>query len=231
MTEADLAAAVSAWLRSDGWRTFHEVPMGCGRADIVAVRGGALVWVVETKLRGGIDVLEQALERRRCGASAVLVATPRARGGAFGRVAHQLGIGVIEVNDLKQPRLAAWPEYHRHARARELVRQLAPEQEVQVAGKASGSYWTPFKSFVRDFVEFMSRSSGPMPLGEAAQADAIKRCKPHHELAQLKRYLVWSVEKGLIPGVRLEGAGKFRAVVYDKAAITAAQRREYHLAS
>lgn len=234
MTEAELASAVSAWLRADGWRTYHEVPMGDGRADIVAVRGGALVWVVETKLRGGIDVLHQALDRRAHGASGVLVAVPRAKGRAFRRVAGQLGIGVIEVAGagfIEGVQLAAWPEYHRHADALALVSRLVPEQERQVAGLGGSSYWTPFKRFVREFVEHMARSSGPRSLSEASSHRSIKIYKPHHAEPQLRRYLVWAIEKGLVPGVRLEGAGRVRMVVYDGAAITADQRREYHLAS
>jgi len=75
-SEAALAEVVVAWLRADGWRTFHEVelPRG-GRADIVAARSG-LVWIIETKLQAGLEVLDQALERRRAGAHGVLVAVP-----------------------------------------------------------------------------------------------------------------------------------------------------------
>ena len=64
-TEAALAEIVTTWLRADGWRTYHEVelPRG-GRADIIGVRRG-LVWIVETKLQAGLDVLDQALDRQR----------------------------------------------------------------------------------------------------------------------------------------------------------------------
>lgn len=72
-TEAELAKVVTTWLRTDGWSTFHEIECRGGRADIVAVRHG-LVWLVETKLRAGLEVLAQALEKRRAGAHGVLVA-------------------------------------------------------------------------------------------------------------------------------------------------------------
>lgn len=58
-TEAELAKVVTTWLRTDGWSTFHEIECRGGRADIVAVRRG-LVWLVETKLRAGLEVLAQA---------------------------------------------------------------------------------------------------------------------------------------------------------------------------
>lgn len=229
-TEAELAAAVSAWLRGDGWRTYHEVPLAAGRIDIVAVRGGRLVWAIETKLRAGLDVLEQALERRRSGASAVLVACPSTRSTAFLTVADKLGIGVIDVDDDRHVRLRAWPECHRHAKAEQILAALRPEQEHQAAGKPGGEpYWTPFKSFVRDVVEVVAKMDRPVPLAEAVALEAVTRYKPTHKLPQLKRYLVWVIDAGLAPGLALAGEGKARTVVFDRKAVTAEQRRDYQL--
>lgn len=231
-TEADLAAAVSAWLRADGWRTYHEVPFG-GRIDIVAVRAGRLVWAIETKLRGGLDVLDQALERRRCGASAVLVACPRAKGGALARVAHELGVGVLEVTEgygeKLEVRLTTWPEYHRKA-GRDLLAVLRPEPERQAAGKPGGhAHWTPFKGYVRDFVEWIAGEAGPVTVAAAAEHPSLRAYKGDRQGPAMRRYLVWSIEQGLVPGVSLRGAGKTREVVFDAKAITAAQRRDYQL--
>lgn len=232
-SEEQLAAAVSAWLRTDGWRTYHEVPFGAGRIDIVAVRCGRLVWAIETKLRGGLEVIDQALERRRCGASSVLVACPRAKGGALARVAGELGIGVIEVVDEHgklEPRLASWPVFYRHAGNGDLIDALRPEYENQAAGKPGGHpHWTPFKGFVRDFIAALSRISKPVPLGEAAGLEAITRYKPEQQLSQLKRYLIWSIEAGLVPGTSIRGAGKTREVVFDRGAVTVEQRRNFQL--
>lgn len=229
-TEAELAAAVSAWLRGDGWRTYHEVPLGAGRIDIVAVRGGRLVWTIETKLRAGLEVLEQALERRRCGASAVLVACPRTKSGAFRTVACALGIGILEVDDWKSVRLSGWPEYHRHARAEQLLAALRPEYEQQEAGRPGGhSHWTPFKGYVRDFVEWMAAQSGPMTVAAAAEHESLRAYKGGREGPAMRRYLVWSIEQGLVPGVSLRGKGKAREVVFDRKAVTAEQRRDYQL--
>lgn len=100
-SEEALATAVSGWLAADGWETYHEVGGGGGsnRADIVATRGH-LVWVVECKLRLGLEVLAQA-EGWIGSAHFVSVAVPADSRGRVTWFAEQIaaerGVGVIRV--------------------------------------------------------------------------------------------------------------------------------------
>lgn len=244
-SEAALAEVVVAWLRADGWRTFHEVelPHG-GRADIVAARSG-LVWIVETKLQAGLEVLDQALERRRAGAHGVLVAVPGGPAALrLAAIAPRLGVGVIAVDEVEdyngtlrrvdlvlQPTIKAWPEFVRRARISELMRWCTAGHEDQAAGvTGKATRWTPFKAAVREVLYDLAAAPGHrLLLDQLALADAVRAYKPHHATPQLRRWLAWAIDEKLVPGCTLDGRGKERAVVFDAAGIMAEHRRELQL--
>lgn len=239
-SEAALASVVTGWLRADGWRTFHEVelPRG-GRADIIAVRRG-LVWIVETKLQAGLEVLDQALDRLRAGAHGVVVAVP---GGPAAlrlvTIAGRLGVGVIAVEEgtyydgrLRTPQtglhavIKAWPDFARKVRIAELTARLRPEYERQAAGTTGATTrWTPFKAAVKSVVEALLADPGHRLLvDQLALDDAVREYKRGFVAAQLRRWLCWAIGDGLVPGCTLAGRGKERVVVLDPANITAEQR-------
>lgn len=232
MSEVELAQTVSAWLRRDGWRTWHEVPMSGGRADIVAARHG-LVWAVETKLRLGLDVIDQALDRRdgfRACVHGAVVAVPWTRSAVAGiRVCRKLNLGVITVRD-GGCQIEVWPAFHRRANVRALLATLTPEYENQTPGRSGGDYWTPFKVAARELIYALAAAPGRrMPVAQAAALEAVVRYKGERSEPQLRRWLVVAVKHRWIPGLRTEGEGRTREVVLDVAAITRGQIAEFHL--
>lgn len=226
-SEAVLAQAVSDWMRSDGWRTYQEVPLGAGRIDILGVRG-PLVWAVETKLRASFNLVEQAMARRE-GVHAALVAIPWGpKLGAFKKVLRILGLGLITARSGTDLEVAVWPEFRRQVDTRRLVAQLVPEQEAQVAGLSAGSYWTPFKTCARGLV-YMMAQHGRRSLAEVAADEALIEYKGNQGASQLRRWVLWAVERGLIPGCSVETTGKARVVVFERSKITAADVRNLQL--
>lgn len=242
-SEAALAEVVSTWMRADGWRTYHEVelPRG-GRADIVGVRRG-LVWIVETKLQAGLEVLDQALDRQRAGAHGVLVAVPGGPAALrLAAIAGQLGVGVIAVNEVEdydgrqlttclRPEIRAWPDFARKARVADLLRWCTPGHERQAAGvTGAAARWTPFKAAVREVVLALADAPGHRLLvDQLALADAVRQYKRGFVAAQLRRWLCWAIDDKLIPACTLVGRGKERAVVLDPAALTPERRRSLQL--
>ncbi len=235
-SEAALASAVSNWMRADGWRTYHEVPCASGRIDILAVRRG-LIWAVETKLRLSIDVINQALDRRDGFQAAVhgsLVAVPKSKSirGPL-RICQRLGVGVIVADkgfDGPMVEIESWPEFHRRANTREMLGRLAPEQEDQTPGRAGGRYWTPFKEAARDLIYALADAPGNrVAVAELAAHAAVERYKGARAAPQLRRWLVDTVERGLLPGVRMEGSGRTRFAVFDRSRIEKSHMRDLHL--
>lgn len=78
LTETELAAEVVRHLDEAGWETYQEVQLAGRRADIVAVRHGTELMVVETKLNLTFDLLDQAF-RWKPYAHAVYIAVPFAK--------------------------------------------------------------------------------------------------------------------------------------------------------
>lgn len=249
-SEAVLAEAVTSWLRVDGWRTFHEVDLPAGgRADIIALQrhrlssGVGLVWLIETKLQAGLDVLDQALDRQRAGAHGVLVAVPGGPAALrLAAIAPRLGVGVISVDEVEQydgrrltlvlqPTIKAWPGFARQARINDLLKWCTPGHEAQAAGvTGAATRWTPFKAAVRKVVHaLMAAPDHRLLLDELALTDAVRAYKPHHAAPQLRRWLAWAVDDKLVPGCSMVGRGKTRAVVLDPAGVTAEHRRDLQL--
>jgi hypothetical protein len=197
-TEAELAKVVTTWLRTDGWSTFHEIECRGGRADIVAVRHG-LVWLVETKLRAGLEVLAQALEKRRAGAHGVLVAAPHGPAAKLlASIAGRLGVGVIAVSEVDdfdevtrgivrvhRAEMLAWPAFYRQAKAADLLRGCKPEHAAQPAGTTGTKIWTPFKAAAREVIYRLAEAPGHQLLvSELALAEAVREYKRGFEAAR-----------------------------------------------
>jgi hypothetical protein len=96
MTEAELCAEAVAWLRDEGFDVHQEVTSPGGLIDILAVGPDSKrLWAIEAKLGFGLDVLRQAVERKRC-VHRVSVLVPRHVGDLGREIARTLGIGIIE---------------------------------------------------------------------------------------------------------------------------------------
>lgn len=252
-SESDLAKVVTTWLRADGWATFHEIECRGGRADIVAVRHG-LVWLVETKLRAGLEVLAQALEKRRAGAHGMLVAVPSGPAAKLlANVAGRLGVGVIAVSEVDdfdgsssrivrahRAEMLTWPAFYRQAKAADLLRGCKPEHAAQPAGTTGTKIWTPFKGAVRAVIYQLAEAPGHQLLvSELALAEAVREYKRGFEAAQLRRWICQAIQErpqhrgvalpGFFPACSLVGRGKARAVLLDVAGLTPQHRRDFQL--
>ena len=250
-SEAELAKVVTTWLRADGWATYHEVECRGGRADIVAVRRG-LVWLVETKLRAGLEVLAQAMEKRRAGAHGVLVAVPAGPAARLlASIAGRLGVGVIAVSEVDnfdgsrivrahRAEMLTWPDFYRQAKAADLLRGCKPEHAAQPAGTTGTKIWTPFKGAVRAVLyQLAAAPEHRLLVAELALAEAVREYKRGFNAAQLRRWLCQAIQErpqhrgaalpGFFPACQLIGHGKERAVVFDVASLTAADRQDYQL--
>lgn len=218
-SEAHLCSDVADWLRSEGFIVYAEVPCRSGRIDLVAVRG-RFVWAVETKLQSGLEVIDQAMMRREDVCHGALIAVPwKASLGATMRVCEALGLGLITARpgDRKpEVNLRVWPTFIRRKR-QDLTRflsLLSPEQTTQTGGR-SGSYWTPFKAMQRAVVDAVQRA-GRLPLDEVAKLEALTLYKPGKTISAMRRYIVETIERRLLPDCYLLVDGKSRYVVYEK---------------
>ncbi len=110
--EAQLAAPITAWLESDGYRVKAEVPILGRRADLLGARDDALV-AVELKMRDWHEALRQAMAYQLA-ADRVWVAMPLAAASSAYRARwrfEEQGVGLIAVDDRGRVRvpLAAGP--------------------------------------------------------------------------------------------------------------------------
>lgn len=229
-SEEALATAVSGWLEQQGWECFHEVCAGGGepRADIVATQG-PLVWVVECKLRLGVDVLAQAdAWRRRGSAHFVSMAVPggkRSEGASFlEHVARDRGIGVIRVphpdyvadgdvwhrsfsGEAIPMDFSRWhvsrPALLRRANVAGLRAMLTPERKASRPG-SQGPYFTPFRDTCKRVIEHVLEAGG-----RAVVRDTIKAISHHYSDDKSARgALVAMAKKGIVPGLRIEQDGR-----------------------
>lgn len=204
-SEAELAATVVAWLKTDRWNVYQEVSYRGNLIDIVAERHG-YCWCIETKLHFNFEVIEQAMRRREVAAwSSVAVPTYKLMGS---RLCEYEGVGLLEVHprgtvSLRQvPRLNRAGHKSRDTKGLTLFDTLRPEQQLQVAGSNTGGYWTPFKETCREVLAFVRTNPG-------AEAKAvISGVKHHWANSSAKATLLASIRKGWIPGVKLVEEGR-----------------------
>lgn len=200
VSEVELAAKVVAWLETDSWDVYQEVD----GADIVAVRGSVL-WVVECKLVLSFHVLEQAM-CRRAQAHCVWVATPPRRQSSrvVKKFCSYAGIGWISVSGGGDVHVQSRPEFNRHASAERLRRLLRPEQKTYAAaGSPTGRAWTPFKETCSSLLRLVRARPG------IGLRDAMAEIKHHYRNdSSARRTMADRLERGIVPGVRLERSGK-----------------------
>ncbi|MEC8196141.1 MAG: DUF2161 family putative PD-(D/E)XK-type phosphodiesterase [Pseudomonadota bacterium] len=99
MAETDLYAPVKAWLEARGFEVKAEV----GAADVVAVKDGEELVIIELKTSFSLVLLQQAVARQAV-TDAVYVAVPRWKGRAGWKafsgnigLCKRLGLGVLSV--------------------------------------------------------------------------------------------------------------------------------------
>lgn len=191
MTEAELCAEAVAWLRSEGWDVHQEVSSPGGLIDILAVGPDSRrLWAIEAKLGFGLDVLGQALERKRC-VHRVSVLVPRQVSMLGRQIARDLGVGIIERQQMYADdslfhipvpaptalgksaleMVSWWTALHtteakvRKARAGKIanVRGFLSDdtRNFAQAGHASPSYWSPFKRLQRE-LPILLATVGPL---------------------------------------------------------------------
>jgi hypothetical protein len=213
MKETDVAAAVVRLLQDDDFDVYQEVVMPHGgRADIVGMRG-EVGYLIEAKMNLGFDVLAQAYESRFY-AEFVSVAVPsgkqnRARGMAI-RWATDHGIGIIEVapayGGKPQAIWRAEPRYTRYGGAslrvpRTRLRDIVePEHKTALAaGGNGGGYHTPYKRTCLEVLRVVTERPGLTPKEVIAAVERV-----HWARRSAGASLIGCVERGIVPGVRLE---------------------------
>jgi hypothetical protein len=200
LTEAQLGAAVVAWLTDQGWVVYQEVLVSGGSADIVASQG-RLLWAIECKTSLSLKVIEQA--HRWLGlAHYVSVATPPTRAHFGERVCRDYGIGTLrvvtnhpplcEVAEIVAPRL--------QRRIGDRLRdKLCEEQKTfAAAGSTAGPRWSPFQrtaSRLRDVVMQRPGIAFQQLIAEV----------PHHygSVASARSCLRHWIAQGVIEGIEL----------------------------
>lgn len=197
--ESELAAHVIEWLTSDRWECYCEVPLSSGRADIVAVRG-SVVWIVETKLRLNMELMNQCRDRLRAPCNGVLAVYGRRAKGqefAFQTLATHWGFGMAYCFGPRMVVMDHVPPLRRVKTAKTLA-LLRPEMKTNVAG-TNGAYWTPFKKLVEELRIDLREA----PLRELTGLECMKRYKMRAPAAN-RRALTDYLGRGLVPGWGLE---------------------------
>lgn len=199
-TEAEIAAAIVTWLRSQKWEVYQEVqpPRGVGgRCDIVATQG-PIVWAIETKTSLSLALIGQALEWRPF-ANYVSVGVPyMRRSRTSDRILKDYGIGLLiigkyEVNEITTPVL--------HRKISPLLKNaLCEEQKTYAeAGNSRSHFYSPFKKTRDALIQLVERKPGirlKVAIGEIS----------HHYASSttaVSSLRIW-INNGLIKGLRLE---------------------------
>lgn len=201
-TEADLARPLVAWLRDLGWDVYQEVACHTGgrRADIVAKKGSVL-WVVETKLRLGWEVLSQAEFWLRY-AHRVSIGVPTTHTAAE-RCCKLLGLGLLWAINSEQVHERVTPAFRRHVTPT-LGRALREEHKTfGEAGNCLSQYYSPYKATCRALLDEVQRTPGIL------LKDLVAKVPHHYASPESARCSIakWA-EYGKLPGVRVERKGR-----------------------
>lgn len=207
-SEADLAAAVVAYLEALQWTIYQEVEGFSGIADIVGVQDDKII-VVETKKSLTFDVIAQAM-RWKPYAHQVSVAVPKTKGVSGGRqlafrVCAEHEIGVLEVTKWSGGETHINEERPAPTRKKiiptGLKMKLREEHKTYAkAGSANGGHWTPFKSTC----EALRREVESGRPGRTL-IEVVKELDHHYASpSSARNHLGHWIEKGKVAGVRLE---------------------------
>ena len=214
-SEADMAAAVVAWIQEQGWTVHQEVaPWGWGSAlDILAVRGPVL-WAIECKLAMGLPVIEQA-ERWLAHAHMVSVATPPH--GKHWRIARvisdKLGIGLLEVTNTKGVRFMgdAMIDQNQKPAQRLQVDSFLQDHLARFhadtcpAGCKEGVRMTPWRATVERIRALALESPGMRLRDALGRIDHSTYGSADSGVSALARI---AKQGGGVPGLRLERKGR-----------------------
>ncbi len=203
--EEQLATVVVKWLKGEEWEVYQEVQVQDSIADIVAVRG-PVMWIIETKLSGGLAVMEQAFGWRGY-ANYVSIALPVPRGTRSSEFAHRVvreaGLGWLEVSGdpyaVNVVRGVIQPRLDRHTRRKGKVEAVLCE-EMKIyskAGNNSGKRLTPFNQTCRRVLTYVTHHPG------ATMKEIVDNVPTHYaSTAGAKSALNTWIGAGVVPGVR-----------------------------
>lgn len=209
--ESDMGPPVEQWLVEQAFEVYHEVDYRDGRPDLVGVRG-PIVCAIELKLSFGLDVLAQA-RRKLQSANLVWVAVPSVHRdysirALLREVAAWKGIGILTVgsygyHDRFLVKEELEPEFRRKVMPF-LRNAIRPEhKEYARAGSSRGGHFTPFKGTCGRVKRYIDEHPG------ATMKQLLAEVETHYaSSASARSNLVAMIEKGIVPGVRLERDGK-----------------------
>lgn len=204
--EEKIGAAVSEWLRRQGWTVYAEVevPGGKRRADIVAVKGDE-VWIVEAKVRLGLRLLRQAVAWTDYAHRVSVAVSPELEDGDS-TILSRLGLGLFLAweggeSHALAPRVAAHPR-----RAGLVLDALRPEHQASRAGNADGAFHTGHAEQARRLREWVAVRAGVFATSTLADGlRAMTRSTPtREERARWER----EIRNGTVPGLRVKREGR-----------------------
>lgn len=199
-TEADLAADAVLWLEMRGFTCYCEVSCSGGRADIVAVLGPN-VWVVETKIRFGLDLMQQCLDRKREPCQAVIACYPEFQkvqnSHVLYRLAEHEGIGLLPMRpDFVNVEFSVWPALRR-MKATRLLSRIEPEMAGNKPG-TNGGHLTQFGIMAARLSKELRE--GRLDLVLSSGLPSFARYRGDETPAQGRRALAYYLHSGFIPG-------------------------------
>lgn len=206
-TETELAGLIIEYLTDLRWEIYQEVQIVANGpcADIVATQG-PLIWVIETKLNFGLNVIGQAYEWLNL-AHLVSVATPYTRRDKMARlVCREFGIGHLYADGYRVSEGLA-PRLHRTARIARLRNALIPERKTYAqAGNASGDRLTAFGITCMRVQDFVRVNPG------CTVKELVDGIKTHYATpSSARNSLAHWIGNGKVMGVRMDWkSGKAR---------------------
>jgi hypothetical protein len=216
-SESELAKPVVSYLHEEGWEVWQEVQLSTYSriADIVAFRN-PVYWIIECKLRFGLEVVDQARGWRNCAhyvSVAVPYVTDRAASGTLDFVCRHFGIGMIEVikrgeydtaYQVNQHRELS-PSLLRHPKLLCMLKDgLRDEQKTWAeAGNHFGRRFTPFAGTCYGLARVVAANPG------VEFSEALANIKHHYASDQSARssLLRW-VEAGKVKEVQMVRDGR-----------------------
>lgn len=207
-SETELAEKVIEWLHDLKWEVYQEVQVFSygSVADIVA-KQGSVIWVIETKLSMGLQVLAQAYNWLSV-ANYVSVAIPWLRqtnANVFGEtMAGKLGIGILRVSEHEEYRGGFVKEKGRPTFRRKIGGSLRyaineNHKTYAPAGNPDGRRWSPFKQTCQNVQAYVEKHPG------AILKEVVDNIETHYgSTSTAKACIAQWAEAGKIEGIKVE---------------------------
>jgi hypothetical protein len=202
-SEASMAEKLVTWLKDQKWRVYQEVATRSApsaRADIVA-RRGPLVWIIECKVRFGLDVLGQAFHWRPYAhlVSVAVMPSNHRQTEFLLQVLADYGIGYLTVYGSGSIHEDVRPAFRRRIDER-LKNKLRKEHETYAkAGNALSHYFSPFKGTCIDVLAYVQQFPG------CTLKQLVENVQTHYaSAASAKSALASWIQAGKVPGVRVD---------------------------